>query len=190
MRKFFSDELTFDVMLQRIKEMIAKTPTWIGQIIKFACIIGLRPSEVLESVRLINNISRNTRINPSSSYYYNPQRQALEHFRFPEIFIRQTKKAYLSFVTPEMLDIVHQVNNVPSIGAITKACHRRHTRMDMHLTRKIFASHLRNEGIQPEIIDMLQGRVSQSILTRHYLVPKPSFKEDIIKALEKLQRQL
>jgi hypothetical protein len=189
MHKFFSDELNFDVMLQRIKEMIAKTPTWIGQIIKFACVIRLRPSEVLESVRLINNISGNTRINPSSSYY-NPQRQTLEHFRFPEIFIRQTKKAYLSFVTPEMLDIVHQVNNVPTIGAITKVCHRRHTRMDMHLTRKIFASYLRQEGIQPEVVDMLQGRVSPSVLTRHYLVPKPLFKEEVLQALEKLQQQL
>jgi intergrase/recombinase len=61
---------------------------------------------------------------------------------------------------------------------------------DMRYCRKLFASHLRTEGIQPEIIDMLQGRVSQSILTRHYLVPKPSFKDDILKALEQLQRQL
>jgi intergrase/recombinase len=145
---------------------------------------------VLESVRLINNISVNTRINPSSSYYYNPQRQALEHFRFPEIFIRQTKKAYLSFVTPEMLDIVHQVNNVPTIGAITKVCHRRHTRMDMHLTRKIFASHLRNEGIQPEVVDLLQGRVASSVLTRHYLVPKPTFKEEVLQALNGLKKEI
>jgi intergrase/recombinase len=60
----------------------------------------------------------------------------------------------------------------------------------MCFARKIFASHLRLSGIQPEIIDMLQGRVSQSILTRHYLVPKPSFKDDVLQALEKLQNQL
>jgi intergrase/recombinase len=62
--------------------------------------------------------------------------------------------------------------------------------MDMRYCRKVFASWLRQSGIQPEIIDMLQGRVSQSILTRHYLVPAPSFKEDVLKALEQLQRQL
>jgi intergrase/recombinase len=45
-------------------------------------------------------------------------------------------------------------------------------------------------GIQPEVVDMLQGRVSQSILTRHYLVPKPSFKEEVLQALEKLKRQV
>jgi hypothetical protein len=38
--------------------------------------------------------------------YYNTERQCLEHFRFPEIFLRQTKKAYISFVTHEILEIV------------------------------------------------------------------------------------
>jgi intergrase/recombinase len=140
---------------------------------------------VLESVRLLNNAEHTQR-------YYNPQRQALEHFRFPDIFLRQTKKAYLSFVTPEMLSIVNQIyNNVPTtIGAITKACHRRRIRMDMHLTRKIFASWVRKEGIQPEIVDLLQGRVSQSILTRHYLVPDHSLKDRVLTALQKLNQQL
>lgn len=72
-----------------------------GKIVQFAVLTGLRPAETVESVRLINQ--------PMTSHaisYYNPERQALEHFRFPEIFLRQTKKAYLSFVTPEMLEIV------------------------------------------------------------------------------------
>jgi intergrase/recombinase len=73
---------------------------------------------------------------------------------------------------------------------IRYACWSRGIKCDMRYCRKLFALHLRNEGIQPEIVDMLQGRVSQSILTRHYLVPKPSFKEDILQALEQLQQQL
>jgi intergrase/recombinase len=62
--------------------------------------------------------------------------------------------------------------------------------MDMHLTRKMFASWLRKEGIAPEIVDLLQGRVSQSILTRHYLAPSQNMKDDVLKALGKLQQQL
>jgi intergrase/recombinase len=60
--------------------------------------------------------------------------------------------------------------------------------MNMSLTRKLFASHLRQEGIQPEVVDLLQGRVSQSILTRHYLVPQSTLKDDVLRALKKLQR--
>jgi intergrase/recombinase len=62
--------------------------------------------------------------------------------------------------------------------------------MDMSLCRKIFASWLRKEGIQPEVIDLLQGRVSQSILIRHYLAPSQNMKDDVLQALEKLQQQL
>jgi len=153
--------------------------------LRFAVLVGLRPSEVVESVRLLNNC-------PAAGKYYNPERQALEHFRFPEIFLRQTKKAFISFVTPKMFATVHQMDNntVPSYNAIRHACRRSGINMDMRYCRKIFASHLRNEGIHPEIVDMLQGRVSQSILTRHYLVPKPSFREEVLQALEQLQRQL
>jgi intergrase/recombinase len=133
-------------------------------------------------VRLINK-SRQV----SLSTYYNPERQALEHFRFPEIFLRQTKKAYLSFVTPYMLSIVQNLEKVSTYNAIRLASKYRGINMGMSYCRKIFASWLRHSGIQPEIIDMLQGRVSQSILTRHYLVPKPSFKEEVLQALEQLQ---
>ncbi len=44
--------------------------------------------------------------------------------------------------------------------------------MDMRFCRKIFASYLRQSGIQPEVLDMLQVRVAQSVRTRHYLVPQ------------------
>jgi hypothetical protein len=183
--RFFNEELTLDVMLQRIKEMIAKTPSWVGKILQFAMLVGLRASECIESVRLLN------RPDSQTSRYYNPDRQALEHFRFPEIFIRQTKKAYLSFVTPYMLDLALGIPTTAiSYNNIRYACWSTGIKCDMHLTRKIFASWLRKEGIQPEIVDLLQGRVSQSILTRHYLAPSQNMKDDVLKALEKLQQQL
>ena len=157
-----------------------------GNIIRFACLIGLRASEVCESVRLLRS---DQLVHP----YFNPERQALEHFRFPEIFLRQTKKAYISFITREQLSAIGILDcktHVPTYNQIRLACWRHGIKMDMRYCRKIFASHLRASGIQPEIIDMLQGRVSQSILTRHYLVPQSSLKDDVLNALEKLQRQL
>jgi len=167
-----------------------------SQIVKFACLVGLRASEVIESVRLLN-LQKTLTDTPSatpqkrSPNYYNPERQALKHFRFPEIFLRQTKKAYISFVTPEMLELATgiPVDKVPTLDAITHACRRKGIKMEMFLCRKIFASWLRKESIQPEVVDMLQGRVSQSILTRHYLVPQNSLKDHVLDALKELQRQ-
>jgi intergrase/recombinase len=185
--RFFDEQLSFDTMLQRVKEMAHILPPFMGNIIRFACLIGLRASEVVESVRLLRAGS------PGNLAYYNPERQALEHFRFPEIFIRQTKKAYISFITREQLSAIGILNcktHIPTYNQIRLACWRLGIKMDMRYCRKIFASHLRASGIQPEIIDMLQGRVSQSVLTRHYLVPQSTFKSDVLQALEKLQQQL
>jgi hypothetical protein len=62
-----------------------------------------------------------------------------------------------------MLEIVKYIpssalDGSPSYNQIRLACRKSGINsMYMHYTRKIFASHLRNEGIQPEIIDMLQG---------------------------------
>jgi hypothetical protein len=37
--------------------------------------------------------------------YLNTSHQALEHFRFPKIFIRRTKAAYIRLVNDEFLEI-------------------------------------------------------------------------------------
>jgi hypothetical protein len=84
--------------------MTNKTPPQIANIIRFACLTGLRPREVIESVKLINR-------KETLSTYYNPDRQTLEHFRFPDIFLRHTKKAYLSIVPPEILQLVRFESN-------------------------------------------------------------------------------
>ncbi len=60
-----------------------------GQVIKFATLTGLRPSEAVESVRLLNN-SVDLVVDQR---YYNEERQCLEHFRYPTIFLRRTKTA-------------------------------------------------------------------------------------------------
>jgi hypothetical protein len=87
--RFFNDELSLDTMLRRVDEMMHSLPSFMAQIVKFACLTGLRPAEAVESVRLIND-------KEAFPKYYNPKPQALEHFRFPDIFLRQTKKAYIS----------------------------------------------------------------------------------------------
>jgi intergrase/recombinase len=146
----------------------------LGQIIKFATLTGLRPSETIESVTLLNVINIDNK-------YYNPKRQALEHFRFADIFLRTTKKAYISFVSPEILNIVQNLKDVPSHNAIRLACRKRGIKCDMRFCRKIYASHLRQSGIESEIVDLLQGRVPRTVFARHpyKLVAKRKKKEDV-----------
>jgi hypothetical protein len=53
--RFFNPDMSLESMLQQIAKMISITPGAMGQIIKFACLTGLRPAEAVESVRLIND---------------------------------------------------------------------------------------------------------------------------------------
>jgi intergrase/recombinase len=51
--------------------------------------------------------------------------------------------------------------------------------MNMAFCRKIFATCLRNNGIEQEIIDLLQGRTPKSVFARYYY--RPDFDYDKIR---------
>lgn len=194
LQRFFDDKLTLDSMLQRIKGMIHVLPAPMGAVVKFACLVGLRPVEACECVRLLNIGDVGIDISDKIQYY-NPNRQCLEHFRFPDVFLRQTKKAYISFVTKEQVSGIAQMScleggSVPSWNAIRLCCRRRNINMEMHLCRKIFASHLRGAGMPAEVVDLLQGRVPQSVLVRNYLVPDASLAKRVLESVSKLQKMI
>jgi hypothetical protein len=181
--RFFNPDLSLDVMLSKVKGMMEVLPPHMAAVVRFACLTGLRPSEACESVKLL-------RVENIGKGYYNPERQALEHFRFSQ-FLRQTKKAYISFITLDNLQpIVNLCRKTPTWNNIRLACRRACVRMEMHLCRKIFASYLSASGIQSEIIDFLQGRVNPSVFSRHYLAPSAGLKSKVLQAVSQLSREL
>jgi len=56
-------------------------------------ISGLRFIEAIEGYNLIIKLDREGKLNK----YYNSEREALEHFRFNNLFIRRTKKSFHKF---------------------------------------------------------------------------------------------
>ena len=52
----------------------------------------------------------------SFKIYYNEAGQCLEHFRFPEIFIRRTKAANLSIVEKEFLEVAQKMHKNRTVG--------------------------------------------------------------------------
>jgi hypothetical protein len=45
------------------------------------------------------------------------------------------------------------------------------------MPHNILASYILHKGIGPEIVNLLQGRVSQLVLTRHFLAPSHDVKK-------------
>jgi intergrase/recombinase len=185
LHRYFDDSLSLDVMMAKVKEMIRLLGGFMGQIVKFAVLTGLRPGEVIESVRLLNDMKL-------ISNYYNKERQALEHFRFPSVFLRKTKKTYISFVTADMIEGVRYPEHPTlSYTAIRQACRKNGIYCNMAYCRKIFASWLSTkEGISDTMIDMLQGRTPKSVLIQHYLAPSSDYREKILQAVINLKNRL
>jgi hypothetical protein len=185
LQRFFDQSSSLDRMIETVKEMMRILPKSMALVIRHAILTGLRPSEACESVRLLKNSQ------PGLQQYYNPERQILQHYLYPEIFLRATKKAYISYIT---LDNLHPIANLssktPSWNAIRHACRSRNINMEMRLCRKIFASYLRQSGIQSEVVNLLQGRVDSDILTRHYLMPSSSLKDQVLDAVKELQNMI
>jgi hypothetical protein len=47
--------------------------------------------------------------------YYNPEQKILQHYRFPDIFIRRTKAVYISVVDDEIIGIAKKIGKTQKL---------------------------------------------------------------------------
>jgi len=103
--RFFDDSKDLDTMLKWLSEALQILPSEYANFFLFCTLTGMRASEAVEAVRLLHS--------SSSTYYYNPEQQVLQHYRFPDIFIRRTKAIYISVVNDEIIDIARKIDKNP-----------------------------------------------------------------------------
>ena len=77
-------------MLDWLKQAYNSLPEGYGSVLLFNTLTGLRPTEACESIRIIES---------NVDEYLNKDNIVLEHFRYPKLFIRRTKNAYISIVS-------------------------------------------------------------------------------------------
>jgi intergrase/recombinase len=183
--RFFDDTKDLDTMLQWLKEAKFAMAKQNWNFYLFCTLTGLRASECVEAVRLLH-LPQNSGLNN----YYNPEQKILQHYRFPELFIRRTKTVYISVVDDSIVSIARKIGKAPTLNALKMQSRRTCLSMKLKYCRKIYASWLHKSGISSDLIDMLQGRIGKNIFLKHYLTPSADYKEDVLQALEQLQRQL
>ena len=76
-------------MLIWLKKAYQTLPERYGNALLFNSLTGLRPTEACESIKIIES---------DEDEYLNEYATVLEHFRFPDIFIKRIKNAYISIV--------------------------------------------------------------------------------------------
>jgi intergrase/recombinase len=178
----FNKEKDLDHMLCWLKDACSKLPQKYANVLIFNTLTGLRPSEAYLSIRLIHNNMEN---------YLNDDTKILEHFKFSD-FIRRTKKAYISIVNDQILEIARSSHKEVSYNQLKFQFKREGIgAIHMLFCRKIFATYLRIQRVEQEIIALLQGRIPRNVFVRHYF--RPNFAKENEKvniSLECLYKQI
>ena len=179
--RIMNNGTSYDKMLEYVKQVLAVLPRSHANVVIFGTLTGLRPVEACNSVRLIHTDLPN---------YLNSDLFILEHFKWKDIFIRSTKKSFISVMTDRLLQIA-KTADPQSYTSIYAYLHKRHLPMRMNYCRKIFGTHLRYCGIESEMVNLLEGRISPDIFVRNYW--SPNMKQDIDRirnAIDSLADQL
>jgi intergrase/recombinase len=132
--------------------------------LKFTLLSGLRKEESANSLTLIQKLATENQL----SEYWNAELGILEHFKYGELFLRNTKNCYISIVARALISEV--ANSQPvSYYAIRKRLTSNKLTLRIKELRSYFATYLRKNGIISEYIDLIQGRIPRSVFARHYL---------------------
>jgi len=170
-----SDDLMIDRLTksQNPDEMFS----WISQVkrdlpelsefMDFISVTGLRLAEAVSSYNLIVDLSKKGKLGE----YYNADSLILEHFRFKETFIRNSKKAFVSFVPVELVKRISESNELPSKFCLQLRV-KRHGSSKIRFAdiREVHASFM-TKYLKPQEIDFLHGRIGTSVFMANYYNP-------------------
>ena len=90
-------QTNIELMIDWVKKGISVLPVDYANLIIFNTLTGLRPTESLESLKLLKLNHNN---------YLNNQTMLKEHYKYPMQFIRRTKNTYISIVTGQLLQFI------------------------------------------------------------------------------------
>jgi hypothetical protein len=132
--------------------------------LKFTLLSGLRKAEAIQSFNMIIQLSKDNKL----SDYYDKELRCLCHFKYPNLFLRNTKNCYISAIDESLINEI--ANSKPvSYQAVRKRLTRKGLSLRIKELRSYYATYLRNNGIIAEYVDVYQGRINKSVFIQHYL---------------------
>lgn len=138
--------------------------------LKFLLLSGIRKQEAIDSFNKIIELSNNGGLGE----YYDRDLNCLMHFKYPKLFLRNTKNVFISFITEDLLNEIGNSKQI-TYHMITKRLNRKHMKIRFNELRDYHGTYLLNNGVKQIEIDLLQGRIPVKIFIRHYW--SPSLKE-------------
>ena len=169
-------------------KQVKRARSELSDFMDFIAITGLRLVEAIESYNLIIKLAKEGKLNE----YYNEEKEALEHFRFKEIFLRKSKKAFISFVPKELIEKIALSSPLPdSRHAIQMRVKKKGLKLRFSDIREAHASFMTKYLKQPEI-DFIHGRVTTNIFMANYFNPALicDLKERVFNAVKEIQNKI
>jgi hypothetical protein len=145
--------------------------------LRYMLLSGIRAMEGIHSFNILVDLG-----DKYTQEYFNTQTNFLEHFKYPKLFLRNSKNLYVSAVPKALLDEISKSSKV-SYHTITKKIHRADLGMKIKRLRSYYATNMRQAGLLSEQIDLLQGRVGKSIFLAHYFKQDPKALSDKVLTL-------
>jgi len=169
---------------QWVKQCLGAFDDSYATFVEFALLSGVRKGEAIEAFNLIVKLGQAGRL----SEYYNEELESLEHFRYPEKFIRGTKNVFFSFLPKSFIDRISKCQTISASGY-----KRRAKKIGVHSRikdlREYFATYMLNHGLLKEEIDLIQGRIGKSLFMKHYFSPAiKDLKNRTLNAVKRFQK--
>jgi len=171
---------------QWIRETKKKIPE-LSDFLELMAITGLRLIEAIDCNNLVVKLSKEQRL----SEYYNEKTEILEHYRFKELFIRNSKKVFISFVPKDLVQRIAEKGSIYDYERLTRKVEYWVGKRRFSDIRELHATILTKYLTQPEI-DFLQGRVSANVFMRNYFNPSliNDLKQRVFKGIAEIMQKI
>jgi len=128
---------------------------------------GLRLVEAVSCYNLILGLARKGKLGE----YYNEDIGCLEHYKFRELFIRPSKKAFISFIPKELVEKIVRNGKALTENKILCRVKRQGIKSRFSDVREAHATFM-TKYLRPSETDFLHGRVGGVVKagTLHYRV--------------------
>lgn len=168
-----------DIVIDRLNKVQDPEEVWqwvrnvkqerpqLAALLDLMAVTGLRFIEGIHSYNLIRRLNVEGKLDT----YYVHDKSALEHFRFKEIFLRSSKKAFVSFVPPEVIkSICDSGSELPSADRIQQLVRRRGLPLRFSDIREAHGTFM-TRYLKESEINFLHGRVTSGVFMQHYFNP-------------------
>jgi hypothetical protein len=173
-------------VLEWVKQVKAKIPQ-LSVFMDFMILSGLRLREAVNSYNLIIDLAREGRL----SEYYNFENEALEHYRFKSLFIRRSKKVFVSFIPERLVEAISKQEKL-TLHQISNWVRRDKKLKSRFPELREYYATVMTKWLNQSEIDFLQGRISGSVFMRNYFNPAliTDLHERVFKGLTEMEKRI